>query len=234
MTNKEKVEELKQKLIGVLSEMNDIMPVQFHDVDCDGCVFNFSGVQVSEQDNRVYVQIAMWHDNLPAHRENPLKDGYGRVILPNNGNNVYAEDITDVVVVKFSNFGQDAVSTSVSDKMTKGALVSMLAAHRLPIAEAKDGEEVCISFMQEGEEHFASLSNKTSDVPAEWFTFDCADEIVTRSILDGVDHVLNYNDARLKAENKGINLSQQKYLEQIDKEENGKISSLLKQAEGGK
>lgn len=234
MTNEARAEELKQKLIDVLTELDGIMPVQFHDIDSDDCVYNFSGVKVSEQDNRVYVQIAMWHDNLPAHRENPLKDGHGRDILPNNGSNVYTEDITDVVVVKFSNFGQDEESTSVSDKMTKGALISMLTTHRLPAVEAKNGEEVCISFMQEGEEHFASLSNKTSDAPAEWFTFDCADEIVTRSILDGVDHALNYNEAKLNAESNGTKLSQQEYLEQIDKNENGKISALLKQAEGGK
>jgi len=73
---------LKQQLIEVLTEMNKIKPVQFHDIDCDDCVYNFSNVTIDEDENRVYVEIAMWHDNLPAHKDNPLKDGRGREILP--------------------------------------------------------------------------------------------------------------------------------------------------------
>lgn len=28
------------------------------------------------------MEIAMWHDNLPAHAEHPLRDGHGKEILP--------------------------------------------------------------------------------------------------------------------------------------------------------
>lgn len=73
---------LKNQLIDVLHKMNKIRPVQFHDIDCDDCVYNFSDVTISEGDNRVYIEIAMWHDNLPVHAEHPLKDGRGREILP--------------------------------------------------------------------------------------------------------------------------------------------------------
>ena len=78
----ERLLELKNQLISVLEEMNKIKPVQFHDIDCDDQVFNFSDVKIDEEFDRVYVEIAMWHDNLPAHAEHPLKDGRGRDILP--------------------------------------------------------------------------------------------------------------------------------------------------------
>lgn len=77
-----KVAKLKEQLIDVLTQLNAIKPVQFHDIDCDDCVFNFSDVVIDETDNRVYIEIAMWHDNLPIHEDNPLKDGHGRDILP--------------------------------------------------------------------------------------------------------------------------------------------------------
>lgn len=82
-----RVEELKEQLIDVLTELDKIKPVQFYDIDCDGCVFNFSNVRVDEENNRVFVEIAMWHDNLPAHAERPLKDGRGRDILPEKKEN---------------------------------------------------------------------------------------------------------------------------------------------------
>ena len=82
MANSNEIEYLKQQLISVLTEMNKIKPVQFHDIDCDDCVYNFSDVVIDEKDDRVYVEIAMWHDNLPAHAEHPLRDVHGKEILP--------------------------------------------------------------------------------------------------------------------------------------------------------
>lgn len=79
-----RLEELKNQLVEVLTEMDKIKPVQFCDVDCDNQVFNFSGVSIDENDGRVYVEIAMYHDNLPAHAKKPLKDGRGRDIPPQN------------------------------------------------------------------------------------------------------------------------------------------------------
>lgn len=77
-----RLEELKVELIKVLTEMDKIKPVQFHDIDCDDCVYNFSNVSVNEGDNRVYVEIAMFHDNLPSHKDSPIQDSRGRDILP--------------------------------------------------------------------------------------------------------------------------------------------------------
>lgn len=81
----EKLQELKWQLINVLTQMNEISPVQFHDIDCDDCVYNFSDVVLDENDKRVYIEIAMWHDNLPAHKNSPLKDSRGNEILPQKG-----------------------------------------------------------------------------------------------------------------------------------------------------
>lgn len=79
---KKELEVLKEELIEVLCKLDRIKPVQFHDIDCDDRVYNFSDVVIDEKDDRVYVEIAMWHDNLPIHEDNPLKDGHGRDILP--------------------------------------------------------------------------------------------------------------------------------------------------------
>ncbi len=82
LSTDERLLELKAQLIGVLEEMNKIKPVQFWDVDCDNTVYNFSNVSISESDDRVYIEIAMHHDNLPSHAANPLRDGRGHEILP--------------------------------------------------------------------------------------------------------------------------------------------------------
>lgn len=78
----DELDRLKTQLVSVLEQMEKIRPVQFHDIDCDDCVYNFSDVVTDAKDNRVYVEIAMWHDNLPSHANSPLNDGRGNPILP--------------------------------------------------------------------------------------------------------------------------------------------------------
>lgn len=77
-----RLDELKQQLIDVLTEMDKIKPVQFVDIDCDNQVFNFSNMVIDEEGNRVYVEIVMWHDNLPAYEEYSIKNSRGMEILP--------------------------------------------------------------------------------------------------------------------------------------------------------
>lgn len=77
----ERLSELQEQLVNVLAEIDKIAPVQFLDIDSD-YVCNFIGLHVSEDDGRVYVQISGEYDNLPAHTENPLRNGRGRVIPP--------------------------------------------------------------------------------------------------------------------------------------------------------
>lgn len=76
------LERCKSELVELLGKMNRIMPVQFVDTDCDNGVYNFSDVKIDETDHRVYIELAMWHDNLPDHKAEPLDDGRGRKILP--------------------------------------------------------------------------------------------------------------------------------------------------------
>lgn len=78
----ERLEELKKQLVDVLTELDKIKPVQFLDVECENCVYNYGGVDIHEGDNRVYVELLMFHDNLPSHKDNPLKDGRGSLMLP--------------------------------------------------------------------------------------------------------------------------------------------------------
>ena len=72
---------LQKELEEVLAKINSIRPIQFLTVD-DDCVHNFIGLSESVEENRVYIQLGMWNDNLPAHRDNPLKDNRGNPILP--------------------------------------------------------------------------------------------------------------------------------------------------------
>lgn len=76
------------------------------------------------------------------------------------------------------------------------------------------GEEVCLSFMVRSE-ILVVLINRTSDVVAEHFKYKTSDEIFRMSVRNGVDYVLDYNDAKLKAENAGDTLTQDEYLQQV-------------------
>lgn len=78
----QELKKLEIELAEVLDKINKIRPVQFHDIDCDDQLFNFIGLEVDDIENKVFVQIAMWNDNLPSHKENPLVDGRNNVILP--------------------------------------------------------------------------------------------------------------------------------------------------------
>lgn len=76
----ERILELRNKLIDVLVELDEIKPVQFRDIDCENSVFNFSDVTLDEKEGKVFVDIAMWHDSLPSHALHPLKNSRGNVI----------------------------------------------------------------------------------------------------------------------------------------------------------
>lgn len=78
----ERIKQLNEQLINVLTELDKIKPVQFLDVECDESVYNYGGLEVSEEDNRIYIRMLMYHDNLPAHKENPILDNRGMTILP--------------------------------------------------------------------------------------------------------------------------------------------------------
>lgn len=82
-----RLDELKEQLFKVLGEMNEIAPVQFCCVD-DESVMNFSNIVKSEEDNRVYIELSAYHDNLPVHRDNPLKNSRGEDIKPSSTNNM--------------------------------------------------------------------------------------------------------------------------------------------------
>lgn len=77
----ERLVKLQEKLIQVLTEIDQIAPVQFLDWESE-YVYNFLGMRVSPEDGRVYIQISGIYDNLPAHEENPLRDSRGAPMLP--------------------------------------------------------------------------------------------------------------------------------------------------------
>jgi len=72
---------LKQKLIGVLEEIDKVAPVQFLDWESE-YVYNFLDVAEDPGDGRVYIRISGVYDNLPAHRASPLRNSRGDLLLP--------------------------------------------------------------------------------------------------------------------------------------------------------
>ncbi len=75
------VEVLTSQLVDLLEALNKIRPVQFLDEDAE-FVTNYIGVDVDENDDRVYIRTSAYYDNLPSRASNPLKNSRGDIIPP--------------------------------------------------------------------------------------------------------------------------------------------------------
>lgn len=73
--------EYTKELVHILEKLDRVAPVQFLDEDSES-VLNYIGVRLDELDGSVYVRLSRYYDNLPAHRENPLKNSQGQIIPP--------------------------------------------------------------------------------------------------------------------------------------------------------
>lgn len=186
-----KIEELRAELIAVLTKMDKIMPVQFHDIDCDDCVFNFSDVTLDKINNRVYVEVAMWHDNLPAHRANPIKDGRGRVIPAKKIFAMPDKDgvITNVRLARLVHNYHDY--TDVVGETTKSNLIAMCRAGEIPAVNVNEGEKLYLCYNEDGFNYFVTICNKMSSAKSERFEYSYGDTIVEKSIRDGVDYCMS-------------------------------------------
>lgn len=218
-----RIDELKQQLIDVLTEMNKIKPVQFLDIDCDGGVYNFSDVAVNEKDDRVYVKIAMWHDNLPAHEVIPIKDSRGHVILPEKKDETSKTTRTDILVnVRLSKFNAltgKAAEYPIADSITKDGLVKLLEGNYMEDVDVYAHESLAIKYYYKNDgstEYYVSVKNKTSDVLDEWFDFKYSNTIIKRSVMDDKDYGPEYWNAKLEAEDNGEKLSQVEFMEKLD------------------
>ena len=54
----EQIKQLTTELENVLSKMSKLGELQFHDEDCEGCLYNYYGVEISG--NKVYIRLRMW------------------------------------------------------------------------------------------------------------------------------------------------------------------------------
>lgn len=214
-----RIDELKQQLVNVLTEMDKIMPVQFHDIDCDNQVFNFSNVKIDENDGRVYVEIAMWHDNLPSHADRPLDNGRGKPILPEykSGKDYSNELIHNVNLVKYNNYNDEREVGLIAEHITRKGLISLLNEEYIVEKEVAKNEALEISYTWNGEKYHVSIANKTSDVDSEWFIFHYSNTVVKRSVLDGKDYGPEYWDAHLKSLKDGKEITQSEWFSTIDK-----------------
>ena len=139
------------------------------------------------------------------------------------------EVIKNVILSMYNNYNGEDKDVLIADSITRGELISRLQSgaimfHGISLQTANDvfsgvptGSELFIKYTYEGKEGFASFCNKTSDVSDEWFSFGCRDEVVERSILDGEDYAMKYNDEKLLAEDKGVKLTQNEYIEKSNK-----------------
>lgn len=76
------LEQATADLVAALERLNAIKPVQFLDWESE-YIYNYLGVRVSEEDDRLYVCISGEHDNLPSHEGTPLCNGRGQPYTPN-------------------------------------------------------------------------------------------------------------------------------------------------------
>lgn len=223
-----RLDELKDQLIEVLTEMDKIKPVQFHDVDCDDQVFNFSNVVINESENRVYVEIAMWHDNLPVHAASPLKDGRGRDILPQNGSGesntstdtstISNELLHNVKIVKHNNESNEDKCFLVSNHISREGLIKLLEEECIVNVHADYNETLRLTYNCGGTEYSVSLEDRIDGIDdIKHFTFSYSSRIVKRSVLDGEDYVADYISSRAEAASKGEVLSLDDYMNHLDR-----------------
>jgi len=58
---------LEQELVHVLMQLDELAPIKFEDMDCEGNLYNFGGVDFVQDGNEevVRIKLYMWDDKLP-------------------------------------------------------------------------------------------------------------------------------------------------------------------------
>lgn len=140
-----------------------------------------------------------------------------REIISNKSDNRHLEFITDVSLARYNFKRHNIDRTSIASGISRGGLIIIMESGTLPDITIGGDEVLFIEYNFKGEKKSINICNKTSNVSAEWFGFNYNEEIVKRSILDGTDYCMNYNDDRLRAENNGAELTQHEYFERFDK-----------------
>lgn len=62
-------EEAKKRFVDALLELDRIRPIKFCAVDDGDTVMNFKDIVESESDNKIYIEVQMYSDDLPSHNQ---------------------------------------------------------------------------------------------------------------------------------------------------------------------
>lgn len=121
--------------------------------------------------------------------------------------------MTTITNVKWIVYGQRSQrEVRIADKMDKGDLFVQLKRATIKAPETKMGEELALAYRVGTEDVYITIVNLTSDVPEEHFRYALNEYVVIASIEDDVDYGFDYNDAKLRAADVGINLKQDEYV----------------------
>lgn len=121
--------------------------------------------------------------------------------------------MTTITNVKWIVYGQRPQrEVRIADKMDKGDLFVQLKRATIKAPETKMGEELALAYRVGTEDVYITIVNLTSDVPEEHFRYALNEYVVIASIEDDVDYGFDYNDAKLRAADVGINLKQDEYV----------------------
>ena len=110
--------------------------------------------------------------------------------------------------------GNEMCGNQIFHDITRFDLCEALKSGRLAAPMCERGRELALRYFDGNGQHNVSITNKTSDVPDEWYnwTVDCP--LVLACISDGVDtYCAEYSDERFKSQKDGFVLSMQEYLE---------------------
>lgn len=80
-TSDTELEQATADLVAALERLNAIKPIQFMDYESE-YVYNYLGTRINEEDGRVYIWVSGVYDNLPSHRDNPLRNGRRELMRP--------------------------------------------------------------------------------------------------------------------------------------------------------
>ena len=70
------INELRKELVDLLTRIDAVAPIVFEDKDCDcGSCYNFCNLTYDSETDEACIELTMWTDSLPAHKEKPRELG---------------------------------------------------------------------------------------------------------------------------------------------------------------
>lgn len=117
----------------------------------------------------------------------------------------------------------------IAEKMLRSEFIDKLkqTIGRPPAPMGFDELVLCYTVGDTGKEVTISVVNMTSDIHAEWYSFEVNEPVIIQSVIDDVDHATAYNDEKLTVAMQGKLLYQEEYVSRVkaDKDNFSKLRS---------